>query len=797
MKIYPLLKITLLFITGLVLGRYLSLSLETSLYLAGGGLAGSLIFYLIRNLFRHPASQYIFLFWTGFFIISAGILRYSSTVRPTPDDISHFISSGPVRISGTIRGDPLFRRHGVQFELQCEKLTRGKKEFPATGLLQVLFHGQVKEVEPILQCGNRITITGKISLPRDRGNPGEISRRERLAARSIHALSRIYRTNDIILEEKAGADSLFCLAINLKHHLQNIIRESLPNPQNHPGSLQSTLLEALMLGERAAIPYEIKDKFRSVGVIHVLVVSGLHVSFIWILGLFIFSPFPLRIRHALLIPLVLGYVLITGASTATVRAGVMACIYSLSFVLNQPRNSLTAIAAAALGLLIYNPLNLFTAGFQLSFLIVISIITLTPVIDRSIRFLPAKLRPFIGVPLAAQLGALPLVAYYFHSISLIALPANIIIVLLVAGIVCLGFIASLAGLIAVPIAWLINYPNHFLIIILLKLVGWFSRFPGAGITVAAFPVAWIFIWYLILLSPAYLRPRRRRFLWIIGTSAVLLLIGWGILYLPVPDLPPFQAIFFNTESGEQTLLREADGPVIFITSDDDRFGDIRSTISPYLFREKIDHIDYLILTQANLDHLNVLNRLLETVTIGAVLDHPLGPSSSSYPRLREVMEKNGIDYRRLAHDDLIAMGGSSLSVLWPRCLSGTKFQTDYSLVVKLRFGQISFLFPSRIGIIAQEDLAEKPVDLEATVLKAPWLGSSAHISPFFLKAVKPEYGLLIQGRKYFGRYPRDCGEFLEEQGAEVHKTGEEGCLIIETDGETCQVFSTLDNDTNE
>jgi competence protein ComEC len=792
MRIYPLLKVTLFFIAGLVLGRYLSPPEEFALYLPAAGLAAVLIFYFLRKLFPVAIIRLIFLFCLGIFLISTGIFRYSVAVRPAENEISRFISPTPAEVTGVIRGDPIFQRHGARFELQCEQLRKGKNACPVTGLLQVLFHGQVKEVEPILQCGNRIKIIGKISLPRDRGNPGEISRRESLASRSIHALSRIYRTDDIALLDRAGPDSLFCLALNFKHHLQQIIRKSLPNTQDHPGSLQSTVLEALMLGERSGIPYEIKDKFRSVGVIHVLVVSGLHVGFIWMLGLFIFSPFPLRIRHALLIPLVVGYVLITGASTATVRAGLMACVYSMAFVLNQPRNSLTAIAAAGLGLLLYNPLNLFTAGFQLSFLIVISIIALTPIIDRRIRFLPAKLRPFIGVPLAAQLGALPLVAYYFHFVSLIALPANILIVPLVAVIVCLGFIASLTGLFAVPLAWLINYPNRFLILVLLKLVGWFSRFPGSGIRIAAFPVAWIFIWYLIILSLAYLRPRRRRIIWIIGTAVILLLIGWGILYLPVPAPVPFQAIFFNTESGAETLLREADGTIIFIASDDDRFGDIRSTISPYLFREKIDHVDYLILTQANLDHLNVLNKLLETVTIGIVLDHPLGPSSPSYPRFREVLEKNGIGYRRLAHDDLIEAGGSQISVLWPRCRSGTEFQPDYSLVVKLRFGETTFLFPSMIGIIAQEDLAEKPVDLKATVLKAPWRGSSAHISPFFLKAVKPEYGLLIQGRKYFGRYPRGCGEFLKKQGAEVHKSGEEGCLIVETDGRSCRVLSGLD-----
>ncbi|MEA1928440.1 MAG: ComEC/Rec2 family competence protein [Candidatus Auribacterota bacterium] len=790
--IYPIVKITLLFILGVVAGQLLPGG-KNFFILSGLISAVTLITYIHWKKMPTPWTRRVFIFFLGMFIVSLGIWRYSLAVRPKPDDISRFISPSPSRVTGTIRGDPIYRRHNVHFELLCEKIRRGKVDLPATGILQVLFHGQVKEVEPVIRCGNRIEIAGKIARPRDRGNPGEISRRERLASRSIYALTRIYHSRDLLLLDETGRFSLTCLALKLKDRLQEIIEATLPGPGNHPGSLQSTMLEGLMLGERSAIPYEIKEKFRSVGVIHVLVVSGLHVGFIWGLGALIFSPLPLRIRHALLIPLVAGYVLMTGASTATVRAGLMACVYSLAFVLNQPRNALTSIAAAALGLLIYNPLSLFQAGFQLSFMIVLSIISLTPIIDRRLRFLPARLRPYIGVPLAAQLGALPLVSYYFHYISLIALPANIIVVLLVAGIVCLGFTASLAGLIALPLAWLLNYPNRFLILLLLKLVGWFSRIPWSGLRITPFPVIWIFIWYLIILSPILLRFRSRRRLWSAGIILILLLIGWGACYLPAPTPPPFQAIFFNSESGDQTLLREAAGTTILITSDDDRFNDIGKIITPYLAREKIEVIDYLVLTGANLDHLNVINKLLEIVTIGTVLDHPLGPSSPSYTRFRTVLEENNIDYRRLNHDDLIEIGESRLTVLWPRCKAGTKFQPDYSLVVRLRFGETTFLFPSRIGILAQEELAEEMVNLKATIFKAPWRGSSAHISPFFLKAIHPEYGLLIQGRKYFGRYPRDCGEFLKEQGAKIHKTGEEGCITVETDGSSCRVLSTFHN----
>lgn len=427
MHFYPLLKIVILFVAGLMLGRYFSLPEPTGLYLAAIGFGGTLFFHVLKNLFPGRLTRPASFFFLGIFIILIGMLRYTAAVKIRPDDISRFISTKPGRMVGVIRGDPIFQRHGARFELQCQELERGKEKIPVTGILQVLFHGQIKEVESILRCGNRIAVSGIISLPTDRENPGELSNRKRSASKSIHALCRIYRSEDIFQLDGSGHISILCLAVKFKHHLQKIIQAGLPNPQNRPGSLQSALLEGLMLGNREGIPHEIRDKFRSVGAIHVLVVSGLHVGFIWVLGSFIFSPIPLRIRHGLLIPLVAGYVLMTGATTATVRAGLMASVYSLSFMLNRPRNALTAIAASALALLLYNPLNLFTAGFQLSFMIVISIITLTPIIDRRLHFLPTKFRPFLGVPLAAQLGALPLTAYYFHAVSLIALVANILV----------------------------------------------------------------------------------------------------------------------------------------------------------------------------------------------------------------------------------------------------------------------------------------------------------------------------------------------------------------------------------
>ena len=83
---------------------------------------------------------------------------------------------------------------------------------------------------------------------------------------------------------------------------------------------------------------------------------------------------------------------------------------------------------------------------------------------------------------------------------------------------------------------------------------------------------------------------------------------------------------------------------------------------------------------------------------------------------------------------------------------------------------------------------ESGADLNVTILQAPRRGSAAHNSPLFLEAVRPAAALLIQGQKYFGRYPRDCGDFLQERGIAVYRTGEEGCLTVKTDGREFSVI---------
>ena len=783
----PLVKATLLFILGIILGAHLPSLAENAPDILGAALvlsAGSL---LLRINIPEAFTRRLFFIFVGIAIGACGLFRYSLGPAVTGNHIAAFRGSEKVKVTGTIYDDPVFKRHSVRFTLKCRKLSLPGRELDISGLLLVNFHGAVSDVEPIVEYGNTVRVKGKITFPRERDNPGEESERKKLAAEGIYAETKVYEKRNIELLEKRRGRSLIHLTLDIKHRVQHIIRESLPDAGGQPISLQSVVLEALILGNRQQIPHRIKENFRKAGVIHILVVSGLHVGFIWLLGKLLFSPLSLRWRHAGLIPLVAIYVLITGGRNPTVRAGLMAIVFSLAFVLNQPRNMWTAIAVSALCLLIHNPHNLFQPGFQLSFLIVGAIIALTPVLSDLFSFLPPRARPWLAVPIAAQLGAIPLIAHYFHFIYLFALTANILVIPLAGIIVSLGFIAILAGFILSPLALILNFPNRFLIILLLKIVGVFSRLPGSGIRINYFPATWVVLSYIFLIG--FSRWRYFRIRWKLAGAILMILIMAALppIYLS-SSKAELTAYFFNGDSGNFTFLRTAQGQTVLIAPDDDIFGEVPSIIEPFLFRGGIRKIDTLILTQANPDHLNTLRRLLETVRVDSILDHPGGPASVSYPAFLKLVDERDIRLRTVSAGDSIDLGPLRCIFLWPE-KETEFFNPELSLVFRVELGKVRILFPSRIGISAQKELLKHYPDLRSAILKVPRGGSRRHNLGAFLRAVKPETALLIQGKKYFGRYPADCGEELVKLDAAVYKSSESGCIIIESDGKDYRVRS--------
>lgn len=767
----PLVIATFFFIGGLVIGSRRPFPWPALLIPLPGA-----AWYFLRR--RGEVSRWLPLLCLVFF--SAGWARYAAALRTRPDHIIRLEPGRTLEVTGTVAGEPVFKRHSAEFVLRSRRAReKGGEPRPASGPLLVRFHGAPADIRPVVVPGRSVRVAGRLHRPEERGNPGEVSQRERLGARGIYRLLRVYGSEGIAAAGEGSARSWREWPSALRRRLNSSLLASYC-PDSSP-TLSSLFLGAVLLGERGELPARLREAFRESGLAHLLAISGLHVGFIWLLGGLIFSPLPLRTRHALLLVLIAAYVYITGARPPAVRAGIMAGIFSLAYVLNQPRDLWAALAAAALLILLADPFSIFRMDFQFSFLIVAAIISLAPILSRALVFLPARLRPWAAVPLAAQIGAIPLTAHYFHRFHPVAIPANMMAVPLTAAIVNLGFVSSLLGMAWAPLGTLAGYPNRFLIALLVRLTEYFSAARPAALSILYLPGlrAAAFLAAIFWLGAAVRRFRPG-----------LLLVLPVLLAASAAPLSgrraPLELVFFNGPSGDFTLAFLPGGEVILAAPDDDGFGEVPSLVAPYLRRRGKGKIDYLILTRAGLNRLDTLARLREGFRVGMILDHPAGESSPTHRLLVELAEREGIPLREAAAGERIRLGRAEISFLWPHAGAGFDEEPS-SPVIRLDYGRIGVLLTERLDPSTQLKLLELGGRLPSTILKAPMKGSRAHFRPEFAAAVRPEAAVLVQGREYFGRHPAHCGPELSELGAEVYLTSRDGALILESDGKNWRI----------
>lgn len=241
---------------------------------------------------------------------------------------------------------------------------------------------------------------------------------------------------------------------------------------------QMDIIQALLLGQKQDIDPETYASFTKAGVVHILAVSGLHVGIVLLILQFITKGF-LRIKYGRILRggIVLlgiwGFATLAGYTPSVLRAAVMFSFLSLALNYRRKTSAINTLALSAVFLIIINPYFIYQVGFQLSYLAVISIVTLQPRLSKLYQprfFLDQKIWDIITVTVTAQLGVLPLSLYYFHQFPGLFLLSNLVIlpglgVLLGGGIIIIilsllnilpDFLASFYGLL---LDSLLNFVN--------------------------------------------------------------------------------------------------------------------------------------------------------------------------------------------------------------------------------------------------------------------------------------------------------------------------------------------------
>ena len=298
----------------------------------------------------------------------------------------------------------------------------------------------------------------KLKISCDLKKPGKFENfdyGEYLANSGIYQLCYYPKIEVLGYEEGKGIKKFF---IDLKSKQVDLINRNLSPPY-------SSLLSAIILGEKSEVDDSTRELFSRAGISHVVAISGVHIAIISFIFfyLFLYLGFSRKKSFKYIFVILLFYLLLIGFRASAIRAVIMGLIVMYGLKEGRLSSSGRAVVFAATFLLILNPRLLrFDVGFQLSFLATIGIIYFYPFIDKWLKIIPEKTRAIVSVTLSAQVLTLPLVFYYFGVISFISPLTNVLVlpilpILMVLGLlfISLGFVWGKIAMVLGILIWIV------------------------------------------------------------------------------------------------------------------------------------------------------------------------------------------------------------------------------------------------------------------------------------------------------------------------------------------------------
>ena len=522
------------------------------------------------------------------------------------------------------------------YKALLEKL---RKRWPRKGRISVFLNGPPDETLPYSQkpdqadiyracrIGGRVTLSGKASLPEPATNPGQYDAQKASCARHI-----CLKLSDVTLkgtDQRRGSlflNALASLRVSLRKGAEQIF-----GPRN------SALMSAIVLGDRSGLDAETRQLFQDGGILHVLAVSSLHVT---LLGLTLYQILR-RLRQSFLVSalasgfLVVSYCLMTGSSYSAIRAGVMFLLWLGAQVTGRTFDRLTALGAAAILILIRQPLALTDAGFLLSFGCILSLALLEPVFSDIWNPRHALSRRLSGA-LALQAGVLPCVLWFYCQTTPYGILVGLIVLPSMSLVMFFGTIGILAGLL-IPLgsffltsARLAGGPCGYLLDLFRLLCRLAQRLPGDVLITGRPPVWKMVLYYVCLLSFCLIirLPDRKTFLKNRKKIRVLhagLLLSLFLLML-IQRKPAFRFTCLDVGQGSCALV-EQDGLTMLFDCGSSSVKDVwRRRVEPALKFYGISHIDLLFLSHADGDHISGAQELLSGM-------HGMLPGAACFRRM--------------------------------------------------------------------------------------------------------------------------------------------------------------------
>jgi competence protein ComEC len=579
----------------------------------------------------------------------------------------------------------------------------------------------------------------------------------------------------------------------LLHWLDDLRRIGLRSIHDLFPQPEAGLLAGILLGVESGISDEVMKAFTRTNTSHIIAISGFNIALLSAIFVQGFGHLLGARRGALAAGIAIAaYTLLVGASASVVRAAWMAGLALLARWLGRTTEALLSLLASALLMTLIHPFVLFDVGFQLSFAATLGLIVYAaPLQDRTDAWLVARLDPawarhvasplaaMVLVTLAAQLTTLPLTVYYFERLSLVALPANAVILPLQPALMILGGIAMLLGMVWPPVAQPVAWVAWLFPALTIRVVELFAASPGASVPVGAATPGSVLLYYLLLLG-CTLGLRRIR-VQPLSQSAASLARTAGPAALAVCAILVWKAGVDRPDGRlSMTVLETGGGQGVLITSPTGRSILVGGGAEATPLRESISRrlplfhrsLDWLILGASDSDSLAGLRDISEHLSIeaGLICGEPRAPWSVS---LLAELAAAGTKLEPAASGQRLELGGdATLEVL---------HASDEGCLLLVRHGRSSVLLAPGIEPESVEAAARRG-PLPVTAYNAASGGHPAVNPVEWLETLSPRVVILAAdpAERVDASGVR---EYASAHGILVLDTMRYGWIRLETDGE--------------
>jgi len=636
-----------------------------------------------------------------------------------------------------------------------------------------------------LDYGREIEISGRLTLPKGRRNPGAFDYRRYLAQSGISGL--IFADRDNI---KAGVNSygnpLIKSGLAVRRKIINVIDKSLPEQQ-------AGLLNGMLIGYREGLSDNVQEVFSDAGLTHIMAVSGANIAFIMMPLLFVFKKLRLRqiVSNIIVIGILVFFVFVTGFEASVMRAVIMAIVILSGQILRREADIYTSLAFAAVLLLLQNPYTLFNIGFQLSFAATLSLVLFYRNIKSmiKIKLLPGFVSDTLAATVSAQLGVLPITALYFNKVSIISVASNLIVVPVLEVITIAGSLMAVLGQFSITLSRIIGYANCTFLSFVLFISRITADFPYAVIRIVTPSCLILIVYYLLVAFFLWYKPMHKPKIKPVYYMAVS---GAAVIIICVSILLPKQleVFFIDVGQGDSVFIRTSTGRTVLIdgggkSSKLNNGSDIGETvIIPFLLDYGVSKLDLVVATHGHDDHLQGLIPVLRDLEVENLV-LPDNGNEKEFDILLEISGSKDTKVSKCSRGDTIRLDNKTfLSVLHPvkgfRTINSSL--NNGSLVLKLNYMEASVLLTGDIEKEVEELLLKDGAYIEADVLKVAHHGSDTSTTREFLDGVEPKAAVISVGNNNFGHPSASVVERLKDTKIQLFRTDVNGAVILTTNG---------------